>query len=58
MASDYKKETPNYVRGVLTDSIIQCLTFCHYCGERVDLIRNGFHIYCNKCGHTSEGCGD
>jgi hypothetical protein len=57
MASDYVREHPDYVRGVLEDSIIESSTYCHHCGaDQVN--REGCHIRCNRCGGVSEGCGD
>ena len=58
MASDYVREHPEYVRGVLTDQILYCSTFCHKCGEEINVTRDGCHVYCHECGSVSEGCSD
>jgi hypothetical protein len=58
MASDYVREHPDYVRGTLEDSIINCSRFCHQCGETRELDVNGCHVYCRRCKSVSEGCGD
>lgn len=58
MAADYVHESPEYVRGTLTDSIAESNDYCHYCGESDQVIRQGCHTHCSSCGGTSEGCGD
>lgn len=58
MASDYVREHPEYVRGILEDSIIQCSTYCHHCGEERNISRDGCHVYCHRCNAVSEGCAD
>jgi hypothetical protein len=51
MATDYVKEHPDYVRGVLEDSIAECYSNneCEMCGREINN-RVGCHYQC-KCGN-------
>ncbi len=50
MATDYVKEHPNYVRGVLEDAILDCANnVCDMCGADLDN-QVGCHYQC-KCGN-------
>ncbi len=58
MASDYVKEHPDYVRAVMSESMIHAPSYCHYCGSEQGLQQEGCHIRCVACGQISNGCGD
>lgn len=61
MASDYVREHPEYVRGMLEDSIIDLMedygVMCRRCNTRV-ATKSSCYSVCPNCNEINRSCGD
>lgn len=52
---DYVKESPDYVRGILEDTILD--SQCRYCSNELD-VQSSCVSRCPNCGNEMHSCGD